>query len=167
MEASSGRPRRVNRERGSYHAPEIQISNTNGLYDSGIGQDVGVAQPLSMPSLNNGKPTVNGGSSPDVKNGFGTQTNDQFSDNGIQYDMDPLEYEFLQQQINSDDIDENGILMDSLAITSNSLSGSRTSLVCYDIVSIFLTLISFLSSLEYSLVYLIVMLHYELTCMYT
>ena len=53
--------------------------------------------------------------------------------NVIPADMDPLEYEFLQQQTNSDvDSDDRlqgSNLMDSLAINGNSLNGSRSSLV--------------------------------------
>ena len=63
-------------------------------------------------------------------NGFSSHHNGRFIDNDTKYEMDPLEYEFLQQRIGSDDNDENGPLMDSLAITNNSLSGSRSSLVC-------------------------------------
>ena len=56
--------------------------------------------------------------------------NGRLADNGIQSDMDPLEYEFLQQQANLGDIGENGRLSNSIGVSGNSLSGSRSSLVC-------------------------------------
>lgn len=118
----------MKKNRNSLNAPSIQISNSNDLYDSGIGQDVGSSKYLPRPISRNGKTESDGGSS------LGSQLNglDQnggFMDNGIQLDLDPLEYEFLKQQANSGDVGENGVLMDSLAIHSNSLNGSQSSLV--------------------------------------
>ena len=122
---------RVKKNRNSLNAPAIHISNPNDLHDSGIGQDVGVTQLVSRPRSRHGKAGSDGGSSHSNQlNGLDAQENGGYADNGIQYDMDPLEYEFLQQQTGADEIVENGLLMDSLAINSNSLSGSRSSLVC-------------------------------------
>lgn len=124
--------RRAKNVRHSLHKPAINISNQNGLHDSGIVQDFVTAPSLSRTRSRSGKSTVNTGSNHDTLNGFMLpQLEGRYIDNDTQHDMDPLEYEFLQQQIGSDDNDENALLMDSLAITSNSLNGSRSSLVSY------------------------------------
>ena len=103
------------------------------MHDSGIVQDFGTAQSLSRPRSRTEKTTGDTGSNNDALNGFMVpQPDGRYIDNDIQNDMDPLEYEFLQQQVGSDDIDESALLMDSLAITNNSsLNGSRSSLVRY------------------------------------
>ena len=100
------------------------------MYDSGIGQDSRAtpqSSPVSRKEIGNAAKYAMRNV---AMNGFNSDQNGRFIDNDPKYEMDPLEYEFLQQRVGSDDNDENGPLMDSLAITSNSLSGSRNSLVC-------------------------------------
>ena len=111
------------------------MSETNDLYDSGIGQDGGSHLSLSARRSRHGRAGSDSGSSTGNHarmNGGEQHVGDRRS-NVVPSDMDPLEYEFLQQQANSDvDSDDRlqgSNLMDSLAINGNSLNGSRSSLV--------------------------------------
>eukprot|EP00112_Aurelia_sp_Birch-Aquarium-sp1_P015853 Seg3542.1 transcript_id=Seg3542.1/GoldUCD/mRNA.D3Y31 product="Protein still life isoforms C/SIF type 2" protein_id=Seg3542.1/GoldUCD/D3Y31 len=132
---SSGREaRRRSSNRRSLNAPAIHVLDTNDLYDSGIGQDGGCHLSLSARRSRHGRAGSDSGSSTGnhVRTNGGEKHFGDRRSNGIPADMDPLEYEFLQQQTNSDiDSDDRlqgSNLMDSLAINSNSLNGSRSSL---------------------------------------
>ena len=122
--------RRASRNRNSSCAPVIQVSDPSDLYDSGIGHEVGNSLPLPKGQLRHNHAGSDSGSSHGNHidmNGINHRQSNGVSDNDIPNDMDPLEYDFLQQQVNG--IEDNNLLMDSLAINSNSLSGSRSSLV--------------------------------------